>query len=96
MKLLSSTRMLSSLVALLITLSLPTGAQAFASNFADLFMPADFNRSSGKTDAAAQAQAQYGGKVLSVSELSNSGQTYYKVKLLLDSGRIKIVKIKGR
>lgn len=53
------------------------------------------NRQSGKNAAAAQAQSQYGGKVLSVSEEGGEGRKVYKVKLLLDSGRIKIVTVYG-
>lgn len=45
------------------------------------------------SSAAAQAQAQYGGKVLNVSKSTSNGRTVYRVKLLLDSGRIKIVTI---
>lgn len=43
--------------------------------------------------AAAKAQAQHGGKVLNVSKSTSNGRTVYRVKLLLDSGRIKIVTI---
>ncbi|VUD53201.1 hypothetical protein TDB9533_01787 [Thalassocella blandensis] len=43
--------------------------------------------------AAAKAQAQHGGKVLNVSKSTVNGRTVYRVKLLLDSGRIKIVTI---
>ncbi len=42
-------------------------------------------------EAAARAQAQHGGKVLSVTR--NGGA--YRVKLLLDSGRVITVTIKG-
>lgn len=45
------------------------------------------------SSAAAQAQARYGGKVLNVSKSTVNGRTVYRVKLLLDSGRIKIVTI---
>ncbi len=45
------------------------------------------------SSAAAQAQARYGGKVLNVSKSKSNGRTVFKVKLLLDSGRIKIVTI---
>lgn len=41
--------------------------------------------------AAAQAQAQYGGKVLKVRRQGNG----YKVRLLLDSGRVINVTIRG-
>lgn len=42
-------------------------------------------------EAAARAQAQHGGRVLSVSR---KGQVY-RVKLLLDSGRVITVTVKG-
>lgn len=45
------------------------------------------------SSAAAQAQARYGGKVLKVSKSTSNGRTVYHVKLLLDSGRIKVVTI---
>ncbi len=46
--------------------------------------------------AAAKAKKQYGGKVLNVKEKkSNDGRTVFKVKLLLESGRIKIVTVEG-
>ncbi len=68
---------------------------AFNTAFGDRFFAVDHKGGSGKNRAAAQAKAQYGGKVLSVSEATQNGQVVYKVKLLLDSGRIKIVKIRG-
>ncbi len=71
----------------------PTSSFAFSNNFADLFIQIDEKKSSGKALAAQKAKTQYGGKVLSVSERTRDGKSYYKVKLLLDSGRIKIVKI---
>lgn len=42
-------------------------------------------------EAAAKARAQHGGKVLNVSRQGNA----YRVKLLLDSGRVITVTIKG-
>jgi uncharacterized membrane protein YkoI len=42
-------------------------------------------------EAAARAQAQHGGKVLSVTR---QGEVY-RVKLLLDSGRVITVSVKG-
>ncbi len=78
-----------------ILLAAPLHSQAFASNFSSLFTEVDEKGSSGKNKAAERAKAQYGGKVLSVSESKSNGQIVYKVKLLLDSGRIKIVTIKG-
>lgn len=69
---------------------------AFNKTSADLFCRPDYQQSGGKNRAAASAKAKHGGKVLSVSESKKDGRVVYKVKLLLDSGRIKIVKIKGR
>lgn len=46
-----------------------------------------------ESQAAAKARAKYGGKVLSVSTSDRDGRKVYKVKLLLESGRIKIVTI---
>ena len=49
-----------------------------------------------KSEAASRAQAQYGGKVLSVKKVgSSNGQSHYQVKLLLDDGRVKTVTISG-
>lgn len=42
-------------------------------------------------EAAARAQAQHGGRVLSVSRQGGA----YRVKLLLDSGRVITVTVKG-
>lgn len=42
-------------------------------------------------EAAARAQAQHGGRVLSVSRKGEA----YRVKLLLDSGRVITVTVKG-
>lgn len=72
--------------------SVPNSAQAYSNNDSAEVM---HNRESGKSAAASKAQAQYGGKVLSVSEEGSNDQKIYKVKLLLDSGRIKIVTIRG-
>lgn len=48
-----------------------------------------------KSMAAELARQAYGGKVLSVDEIKEDGQTIYRVKLLLDGGRIKIVTVDG-
>lgn len=42
-----------------------------------------------KSQAASAAQSKYGGKVINVSQRGNS----YRVKLLLDSGKVKIVTV---
>lgn len=49
----------------------------------------------GKSQAAESARQAYGGKVLSVDEIKDGGRTLYRVKLLLDGGRIKIVTVDG-
>jgi len=82
--------------ALIFTLCIANTSFAFGIYRADLLVDVDQKKGgSAKSEAAARAQARYGGKVLSVSEASRNGETVYKVKLLLDSGRIKIVTIKG-
>lgn len=49
----------------------------------------------GKSQAAEAAREAYGGKVLSVDEIKEGGRVLYRVKLLLDGGRIKIVTVDG-
>ena len=44
--------------------------------------------------AAALAKKQYGGKVVHVSQSEENGRKVYKVKLLLDGGRVKMVTIR--
>lgn len=100
MKLFNTTKKLGKAVALIAIISAPHISMAqirydyfqYAS-LGDLLVYKD---GSGKSQAAAQAQSRYGGKVLSVSTSKRDGRTVYKVKLLLDSGRIKIVSINGR
>jgi hypothetical protein len=48
-----------------------------------------------KSKAAEIARASHGGKVLSVDEVNNDGRIVFRVKLLLDGGRIKIVTVDG-
>ncbi len=81
---------------LLVCLCVFTPGYAFNTNFADLFSQSDAAKSGEKNRAAASAKAKYGGKVLSVSKSKKDGEIVYKVKLLLDSGRIKIVRTKGK
>ncbi len=52
-------------------------------------------RGTDKSRAADIARAAHGGKVLKVDEVSADGRTLYRVKLLLDGGRIKIVTVDG-
>lgn len=81
------------LAAGFICLALPLVAQE--SQAQGGFVKVDASQSDGKSRAAAQAQAAHGGKVISVSEETRNGRKVYKVKLLLDSGRVKIVTIPG-
>lgn len=46
--------------------------------------------------AAELAKSRYGGKVLSVAKSNNGGRITYRVKLLLDSGRVIIVSVDGQ
>lgn len=46
--------------------------------------------------AASMAKSKYGGKVLSVSKSGSGGRVVYRVKLLLDSGRVIIVTVDGQ
>lgn len=46
-----------------------------------------------KSAAAETAQNRHGGKVLKVEEGSEGGRRVYRVKLLLEGGRIKIVTV---
>ena len=48
------------------------------------------------SQAAAKAKKQHGGKVLNVNKVSSkNGKATYKVKLLLNGGRVKTVTISG-
>lgn len=69
--------------------SAPAAAYSTHSFNADVSM----QNSSGKSRAAAKAKARYGGKVLSVTKKQRDGRTVYRVKLLLDSGKVKIVTV---
>lgn len=47
-----------------------------------------------KAEASQKAKASHGGKVLSVEKIgSKDGKSIFKVKLLLDGGRVKTVTI---
>lgn len=48
-----------------------------------------------KSKAADIARSAHGGRVLTVEEVNSDGKTIYRVKLLLDGGRIKIVTVDG-
>lgn len=78
------------IVALLLALGLTVPAQA---QYISPYQFAEANVSQAK--AAAIAKSKFGGKVLSVSKQNSNGKTVYKVKLLQDSGRVKIVTIDG-
>lgn len=48
------------------------------------------------SQAAAAAKQQHGGKVLNVQKVvTKNGKVIYKVKLLLDGGRVKTVTVSG-
>ena len=48
-----------------------------------------------KRQAASIARKKYGGKVLNVKTIHSEGRIVYRVKLLLDAGRVKVVTVKG-
>ena len=49
-----------------------------------------------KSQAASKAKQQHGGKVLNVSKVSSkNGKATYRVKLLLNGGRVKTVTVSG-
>lgn len=55
--------------------------------------PIQYAQNSDKARAADVARSAHGGKVLTVDEVVQNGRTVYRVKLLLDGGRIKIVTV---
>lgn len=60
--------------------------------------PMQYAQGQGRTDkskAADIARSAHGGRVLTVEEVNSDGKTIYRVKLLLDGGRIKIVTVDG-
>ncbi len=74
----------------LAALSMPAMAQP-PPHAAMLLAQAD----AGKSRAAEAAVRAFGGKVLSVDKESSNGRVVYRVKLLQDGGRIRIVTIDG-
>lgn len=52
-------------------------------------------RASSESEAARIAQQRYGGKVLSVQSRRTDNGVVYRVKLLLEDGRVKTVTIRG-
>lgn len=71
-----------------IALGAPVNASAGHNHYLTLAAAA-----TSKSAAADKARAMYGGKVLKVEEVSNGAGKVYRVKLLLEGGRIKIVTI---
>jgi uncharacterized membrane protein YkoI len=60
--------------------------------------PLQYAQGEGRTDksrAADIARAAHGGKVLTVEEVNSNGKVVFRVKLLLDGGRIRIVTVDG-
>ena len=47
-------------------------------------------------DAARQAAAMTGGRVLDVRTTNRAGQIVYEVKVLLDDGRVRVVRVDGK
>lgn len=82
------------IISVLMTLSLIAGStMAQAQYMSTSTTRQTVQYKNNESSAAAQARKQYGGKVLSVSKSTANGRTVFKVKLLLDSGRIKVVTI---
>lgn len=77
--------------ALLTGASLLTPISASGEQYGYVMMTA----ATSKSAAAEKARAMYGGKVLKVEEVSNGSGKVYRVKLLLDGGRIKIVTVEA-
>lgn len=48
-----------------------------------------------KAEAAKIAENKHGGKVLKVSSFKKKDKTFFKVKLVLDDGRVKTTEITG-
>lgn len=86
----------------LVALSLLGGfsaASAAPSPAMKLVAPARFvyqSKASSAAEAARIAKQRYGGKILSVSEQKTDSGKRYRVKLLLDNGRVKTVVIQGQ
>lgn len=80
------------LVCLVLTLAMTTLTVAPASALPSGWMVL---AAASKSAAAETARSRHGGKVLKVEESSDGGRKVYRVKLLLDGGRIKIVTIAG-
>lgn len=47
-------------------------------------------------DAASRAQNRFGGQVISISPAEQDGRRGYRVKILLDSGRVKTLFVESR
>lgn len=84
------------LASLLISLTmLPAVAWALPKSTRDPLQYAQRENRTDKSRAADIARATHGGKVLTVDEINEDGRVVYRVKLLLDGGRIKIVTVDG-
>ncbi|WNO09495.1 PepSY domain-containing protein [Teredinibacter sp. KSP-S5-2] len=79
--------------ALIMLCAVPSHAGKAYPSHHDLWLAQNNVISEGQ--AAAIAKQRHGGKVLSVQKQNQNGKTIYKVKLLQDSGRVKIVTING-
>lgn len=89
MKLISVKHLLQILI--LLPLAGVAAPAAWSSPQAKLRQQAATVAAIGKSGAADVAQKRHGGTVLKVEEINTGGKTAYRVKLLLDGGRIKIV-----
>lgn len=84
-----------------IILSLLSGLAGFApQSWAALNLPranaaalTQASSSISKSDAADIAQRRFGGKVIKVEKVNANGRSVYQVKMHLDGGRIKYVKV---
>jgi hypothetical protein len=57
--------------------------------------PAAYAAATDGADAARQAAAMTGGRVLDVRTTPKGGRVVYEVKVLLDDGRVRVVRIDG-
>jgi uncharacterized membrane protein YkoI len=84
------------LTSLLLSLAmLPAVTWALPKNVRSPMQYAQGENRTDKSRAADIARAAHGGKVLKVDEVNSNGQVVFRVKLLLDGGRIKIVTVDG-
>ena len=83
------------MVRIIVFMMIPLGIAQYAVAEQHSFDPMSLWQKS-KSEAAAMAQSRHGGKVLKVTEKNFNGKRQYQVKLLLDSGKVKIVTLSGK